>query len=126
MGQIADRGKILRQDRFFREDLFRVEWVLPILGSLQAGPFDNLAPQWILLLYNNEGRQVVLASFYIDVSQVGLDPAAQLHGLGHTVDGNHIGSIAHVNFLLERHIQNTMEGWVILRSSFSRTSSLVQ
>ena len=50
----------------------------------------------------------VLIALFL-VSGVRLDPTAQLHGLGHTVDGNHIGSIAHVYLLLERHIQDAME-----------------
>lgn len=33
-------------------------------------------------------------------STVGSDPASQLHGLDHPVDGYHVGSIAHVDLLL--------------------------
>ena len=38
-----------------------------------------------------------------------LDPAAELHSLDHTSDGDHVSSIAHVDLFLLRHFKHTVE-----------------
>ena len=41
--------------------------------------------------------------------RLGLDPAAQLHGFHNPVDCDHIGCIAHADFLFNGHVQDTLK-----------------
>jgi hypothetical protein len=41
---------------------------------------------------------------------VDLDPTAELHRFQDPLDGDQIGSVAHIDLLLERHVENSVEG----------------